>query len=91
MITADDVAYGKPHPAPYLKGAEMLGVKPAECLVIEDAPVGIQSARSAGMKVIALASSYPASALSEADVVVQRLERIQVSLDGGRMLVVGVG
>jgi sugar-phosphatase len=91
MITADDVAYGKPHPAPYLKGAEMLGAKPAECLVIEDAPAGIQSARSAGMKVIALASSYPASALSEADVVVQRLERIQVSLDGGRMLVVGVG
>ena len=91
MITADDVTEGKPHPAPYLKGAELLGVNPAECLVIEDAPAGIQSARAGGMKVIALASTYPASALKEADVVIPRLERIQVSLDGGRMLAVSVG
>jgi sugar-phosphatase len=91
MITADDVATGKPHPAPYLKGAERLGVDPAECLVIEDAPAGIQSAHAAGMKVIALASTYPASALSEADVVIPKLHRIQVALDGARMLTVSVG
>ena len=42
MITADDVARGKPDPEPYLKGAELLGVNPAECLVIEDAPAGIR-------------------------------------------------
>ena len=91
MVTADDVADGKPHPAPYLKGAELLGVNPAECLVIEDAPAGIQSAHAGGMKVIALMSTYPASALSEADVVIAKLQRIQVSLDGGRMLTVSVG
>ena len=91
MITADDVALGKPHPAPYLKGAELLGVDPAECLVIEDAPAGIQSAHAAGMKVIALASTYPASALSQADLVVAKLRRIQVSLNGRRMLEVRVG
>jgi sugar-phosphatase len=91
MITADDVATGKPHPAPYLKGAERLGVDPAECLVIEDAPAGIQSAHAAGMKVIALASTYPASALGEADVVIPKLQRIQVALDGARMLTVSVG
>ena len=91
MVTADDVADGKPHPAPYLKGAELLGVNPAECLVIEDAPAGIQSARAGGMKVIALMSTYPASALSEADVVTAKLQRIQVALDGGRMLTVRVG
>ena len=91
MVTADDVADGKPHPAPYLKGAELLGVNPAECLVIEDAPAGIQSARAGGMKVIALMSTYPASALSEADVVIAKLQRIQVALDGGRMLTVSVG
>ncbi len=90
MITADDVTEGKPHPAPYLKGAELLGVDPAECLVIEDAPAGIQSAHAAGMKVIALASTYPASALSEADLVIAKLRRIQVSLNGGRMLTVSV-
>jgi sugar-phosphatase len=91
MITADDVADGKPHPAPYLKGAELLGVNPAECLVIEDAPAGIQSAHAAGMKVIALASTYPASAISDADLVIPNLQRIQVSLNGTRKLEVSVG
>jgi mannitol-1-/sugar-/sorbitol-6-phosphatase len=91
MVTADDVAEGKPHPAPYLKGAELLGLDPAECLVIEDAPAGIQSAHAAGMKVIALASTYPASALSEADLVIPKLQGIQVSLNGTRLLQVSVG
>src|SRR5580693_10140241 len=49
MITADDVANGKPHPEPYLKGAELLGVSPSDCLVIEDAPAGIKSAHSGRM------------------------------------------
>ena len=91
LVTADDVAHGKPHPQPYLKGAELLGVNPKECLVIEDAPAGIQSAHAGGMKVIALASTYPASALGEADAVVQKLTQIQVALDGARMLVASVG
>ena len=90
MITADDVTEGKPHPAPYLKGAELLGMKPAECMVIEDAPAGIQSAHAAGMKVIGLASTYPASALGEADLVIPQLQRVHVSVDGGRMLEVNV-
>ena len=53
MVTADDVVNGKPHPEPYLKGAELLGVNPEECLVIEDAPAGIRAAHAGGMKVIA--------------------------------------
>jgi mannitol-1-/sugar-/sorbitol-6-phosphatase len=91
LVTAEDVVNGKPHPEPYLKGAELLGVSPAECLVVEDAPAGIQSARAGGMKVIALASTYPASALSEADVVIPKLQRIQVGLDGARTLMVRIG
>jgi sugar-phosphatase len=91
MVTADDVVDGKPHPEPYLKGATLMGVSPAECLVIEDAPAGIQSAHGGGMKVIALTSTYPASALGEADAVVQKLEQIQVASDGARMLAVSVG
>jgi sugar-phosphatase len=90
MITADDVERGKPHPEPYLKGAELLGVNPAECLVIEDAPAGIQSAHAAGMKAIALTSTYPASALNEADAVVERLDQIRVVPGGARMLAVNV-
>ncbi len=91
LITADDVVNGKPHPEPYLKGAELLGVNPAECLVIEDAPAGIQSAHAGGMKVIALTSTYPASALSEADAVVQKLKQIKIAVDGSRMLAISVG
>jgi sugar-phosphatase len=91
LITADDVVNGKPHPEPYLKGAEQLGVNPAECVVIEDAPAGIRSAHAGGMRVIALTSTYPASALSEADVVTPKLRRIQVALNGARKLMVRVG
>jgi mannitol-1-/sugar-/sorbitol-6-phosphatase len=90
MITADDVGNGKPHPEPYLQGAEQLRVSPADCLVIEDAPAGIKSAHAGRMKVIALTSTYPASALSEADAVVQKLKQIQIVLDGARMLTISV-
>jgi sugar-phosphatase len=90
MITADDVAHGKPHPEPYLKGAKLLGVNPKECLVIEDAPAGVQSAHAGGMKAIALASTYPASALSEADAVVEKLAQIQVGLEEQQKLVVSI-
>jgi sugar-phosphatase len=91
LVTADDVANGKPHPEPYLKGAELMGVKPADCLVIEDAPAGIQAARAGGMKVIGMTSTYPATRLNEADFVVQRLPQIQVTLNGSGALVVRAG
>ena len=90
LVTAEDVANGKPHPEPYLKGAERMGVKPADCLVIEDAPAGIQSARSGGMKVIGITSTYPESQLSTADVVVRRLAQIQVGRDGASGFAVSV-
>jgi sugar-phosphatase len=90
MVAADDVVNGKPHPEPYLKGAELLGVNPTECLVIEDAPAGIRSAHAGGMKVIALASTYPTNALSEADGVVQKLAQIQVAVDGARKLTIDI-
>lgn len=90
LITADDVMNGKPHPEPYLKGAERLGFGPAECLVIEDAPAGILSACAAGMKVIGIASTYPSSKLEEADTVVTRLSQIQVKTNGTGMLALEV-
>jgi mannitol-1-/sugar-/sorbitol-6-phosphatase len=91
MITADDVINGKPHPEPYLKGAEQLGVNANECLVIEDAPAGIRAAHAGGMKVIGLTSTYPASALSEADFVVPKLAEVQVGRDGVKKLFVTLG
>jgi mannitol-1-/sugar-/sorbitol-6-phosphatase len=88
LVTADDVVNGKPHPEPYLKGAELLGVSPKDCLVIEDAPAGIQSARAGGMKVIGITSTYPATQLSAADAVVEKLAQIQVTANGAGKLVV---
>jgi mannitol-1-/sugar-/sorbitol-6-phosphatase len=90
LVTAEDVANGKPHPEPYLRAAKLLGVKAEECLVIEDAPAGIRSARAGGMKVVALASTYPASKLGEADAVALKLNRIQISPNGNNTLMVNI-
>jgi sugar-phosphatase len=54
LVTANDIQRGKPDPEPYLRGAEVLGISPADCVVIEDAPAGIQSGKAAGARVIAL-------------------------------------
>jgi sugar-phosphatase len=91
MVTADQVTHGKPHPEPYLTGAKRLGFHPADCIVIEDAPAGIQAGRAAGMKVIGLASTYPASALVQADAVIGRLAKIQVAANGDGKLTLHIG
>jgi len=90
LVAAGDVAQGKPHPEPYLRGAQLLGMNPAECLVIEDAPAGIRSAHAGRMKVIALTSTYPAPALNEADVIVEKLAQIRVGLDDARKLAISI-
>ena len=54
VVTGDDVEHGKPHPEPYRKAAALLGVKPADCLAIEDSPTGVRSAVAAGCRVIAV-------------------------------------
>ena len=90
MVTSDDVTHGKPHPEPYLKGAQQLGFAPGECLVIEDAPAGIESARAGGMKVIGLSSTYATEILGHADAVIKKLAAIHVSSNGSRMLKIEV-
>jgi sugar-phosphatase len=83
LISADDVSKGKPDPEPYLMGAKLLGVNPAQCLVIEDAPAGIRAAHAGEMKAVGITSTYPASELLEADAVVQTLAQIIVKSPGG--------
>ncbi len=91
LVPADEVMNGKPHPEPYLKAAKLLGVNPSECVVIEDAPAGIRAAQAAGMKVIALTSTYPGTELKEADVVITALADIRVtSGDGSGRLKISV-
>src|SRR3989442_10117337 len=59
LVTADEVSNGKPHPEPYLKGAQLLGFDPVDCLVMGDAPAGSQSSHAGGMKGIRVASNLP--------------------------------
>lgn len=88
LVTSDDVMNGKPHPEPYLKGAERLGFRPEDCLVMEDAPAGIQAASAAGMKVIGMASTYAVEKLGGADTVVSAFALVQIAVNGtGRLLV----
>lgn len=54
LVTASDLQRGKPFPDPYLKGAEILGIAPADCIVAEDAASGVRSGKAAGARVLAL-------------------------------------
>lgn len=71
-VGAHDVARGKPEPDLFLLAAERIGVAPARCLVFEDAPLGIEGARRAGMQAVAIASTLPADELGAAAHVVAR-------------------
>jgi mannitol-1-/sugar-/sorbitol-6-phosphatase len=66
LVTADRVTRGKPAPDPYLLAAKELGVEPSECVVLEDAPAGIEAGRAAGMTVLAVATTHDRSALTRA-------------------------
>ena len=66
LVTANDVKEGKPSPEPYLAGAARAGVPPQKCLVVEDAPAGIQAGKAAGMKVVAVTTTHDREALLQA-------------------------
>ena len=73
VVSGWDVSRGKPDPEVFLKAAARIGVEPACCVVIEDVPAGVQAARSAGMKCIAVTTTRPAYELQSADRVVESL------------------
>ncbi len=90
LITAEDVQHGKPHPQVYLEAATRLGVAPTRCVVIEDAPAGIEAARAAGMRVLAVATTHEPAALQNADAVVMQLLDLEITTvdhDGGQLVV----
>lgn len=70
VVNSSHIKKGKPDPEIYLKVASLLNVSPKNCLVFEDAAVGIKSAKAAGMKVIAVATTQPKEELAEADEIV---------------------
>ncbi len=85
LVTADDVAAGKPDPEGYLEAARRLGVQPADCLVLEDAPAGVQAALAAGMRVVALPTTHTADELAAATLVAA-WEEISVRVTDGRIV-----
>ena len=70
VVNSAHIQRGKPDPEIYLKTASLLEIVPAQCLVFEDAGVGIRAAKSAGMKVIAISTTQPKSELKEADLII---------------------
>jgi sugar-phosphatase len=79
IVTADQVTIGKPDPAPFLLAATRLGVDPADCLVIEDAPAGLTAGRAAGASLLAVLSTHTADEL-DADAVVQNLDSVRFTV-----------
>ena len=82
LVTGDDVTHGKPDPEPYLLAAERMGDAPDRCVVIEDAPAGIEAAHAAGMRVIALATTHARQELPQAEAVVEHLSALQITGEG---------
>ena len=66
MITSSDIRHGKPHPEPYLKAASILGYPSADCVVVEDAPAGIQAGKASGARVIAFPTTMDRAELQAA-------------------------
>jgi beta-phosphoglucomutase len=74
IVGEEDVKQGKPDPEGFLLAAKRLGVPPGECVVIEDAPVGVEAAKRGGMRCVGVSRNRPRDALAEADLVVESLE-----------------
>lgn len=79
LITGDLIEHGKPDPESYLRGAEKLGLAPSNCVAVENSPLGVRSARGAGVYCIAVCSTVDRADLNEADEVLDRFEDIRES------------
>jgi len=78
LVTADDVKRGKPDPEAYLLASERLGIVPEGCIVVEDAPAGVEAAHAGGMRVIAVATTHGQEKLESANTVVAYLSDIEI-------------
>ena len=78
IVTAEDVAHKKPAPDIYLAAARKLGLSPEQCIAIEDAVNGVQAAKAAGMRCLAVAQTFPPEQLQSADLVKQTISEISI-------------
>lgn len=82
VVTGNDVKEGKPSPEPYLKAIKMLEVRKEECVIIENAPLGVESAKRAGLYCIAIPTYVEKKRLKGADVVLENHARLKEYLTG---------
>jgi HAD superfamily hydrolase (TIGR01509 family) len=78
IVSGQDVSESKPSPQIYLLAAEKLGTPPSDCVVIEDSPLGVKAAKTAGMKCLAVTNTHDRQDLGEADTVVDSLENVDL-------------
>jgi beta-phosphoglucomutase len=78
IVSSGETEHTKPAPDPYLRAAELHGVPAAACVAIEDSHWGLQSARTAGMRTIAITHTYPRASLTEADAIIDSLDELTV-------------
>ena len=83
LVTASDVRRGKPAPEPYLVAAKRMGIAAERCVVVEDAPAGIEAARAAGMQVIAITTTHSREELFEGATAIDQLSALRVAVGGG--------
>lgn len=81
ILSSEYYHQGKPHPEPYLNAARQLDLRPEECLVVENAPLGIRSAKAAGMLCVAVTTTLPQEELKEADWIIADLDQLKDLLD----------
>jgi beta-phosphoglucomutase len=85
VVAAEDTLAGKPAPDPYLRAVSLLGtalgqsLAPCDCVAVEDSRWGLESARAAGLRTIAVTHTYPAAALGGADLVITDLDGLDLT------------
>ncbi len=87
LLTADKVKRGKPDPEPFLAGAALLGFAPAECVVFEDSPSGVEAGRAAGCTVVATTFSHSAESLGSAHYLVRDLTGIRIESSSDEIVI----
>jgi sugar-phosphatase len=83
LVTAEQVAKGKPQPDAYLLGAQRLALQPEACAVVEDAPAGIEAGLAAGCRVIAVNAPQGTPRLDEVDFAIARLDALRIQPEPG--------
>lgn len=77
VISGDDIQYPKPDPEPYLTALKRLAISATECIVIENAPLGIKSAKAAGLKTVAICTTLSREDLADADLILDGVTQLK--------------